>query len=221
MVIMKDLAFTPNVTPNPAPTAGGKTSPKHSPPLDVRSTVSDPVPINTPIEPTEVFKNTVNDIIEAIPYLADSMFYRTKALLLLMVELHQELKVAASNYQAVVPNPRKYPLHAVTALIKPSRGTFRTTYTLPTPLIHLDTKKCATMADANHIDSINELLLSTGYITVTNIFASKSTGTISTIPTTYPSHIISPLSSPSTPPSGFPPESPLDFPFETPLGAHT
>ena len=119
-----------NLTPGPAHTTGGITLPKFSPPLDFRSTVSDPydlgpttniphpstftnnnytpVPINTQIEPTEVFKNSFNKVIEAIQYLTTSISYRPEIVLFQLVELHQEIKFAASTYQASVPLPRKY-----------------------------------------------------------------------------------------------------------------
>ena len=75
-------------------------SPKRSPPLDVRPTVSyppdidttttdltyaapqNPVPTNTQIEPTEAFSNSVKDIIEAITFLAAFMFYEPETVLL-------------------------------------------------------------------------------------------------------------------------------------------
>ena len=41
-----------------------------------------PVPINTPTKPTESFKNAVNNIIEAIPYLTTSMSYNHEMVLL-------------------------------------------------------------------------------------------------------------------------------------------
>ena len=75
--------------PTPDSTSGRKPAPKCSPPLDVRSTVSDPsgldpttnlpypstvnrntptpVPINRPIESTEEFNNVFNNNIDAIP----------------------------------------------------------------------------------------------------------------------------------------------------------
>ena len=99
MTSKKEPVFTPHVSPVPVPTLVGMDLHKHSPPSDVRSTVSDPssiyptttallyaIPINTltpvhtntPMEPTEAFKNDVNHIIEAITYLADYMSYELK-----------------------------------------------------------------------------------------------------------------------------------------------
>ena len=51
----------------------------------------------TPIGLTEEFKNFINGIIGAIPYLTASMTYKTETMLLQLSELQQELKVAAST----------------------------------------------------------------------------------------------------------------------------
>ena len=94
---------------DPAPTAGGTTLRKRFPPSDIRSTFSDPsgldprtiyphpynvprntpilVPINTQIEPTEAFKKSVKDTIEAIPYFTSSMSYYPKTVLLQLEQL--------------------------------------------------------------------------------------------------------------------------------------
>ena len=102
---------------------------KWSTPSGVRSTVSDPsyldptttidhlstvpnknptpLPIYTLIEPTGAFKNAVNDIIEAIPYLTTSMSYEPEMTILQLEEPCQELKVAASTYQISMPHPIK------------------------------------------------------------------------------------------------------------------
>ena len=91
-----------NLTPGPAHTTGGITLPKFSPPLDFRSTVSEPfildqnttlarhstlhsntpIPINTLIEITEVFKNSVNNIIVEIPCLTAYMSYKYGSVIL-------------------------------------------------------------------------------------------------------------------------------------------
>ena len=99
MNLNKKTVFTPYTYPSPAPSVDGADTTKISSPSDIRSTVSDPssiyptttallyaIPINTltpvhtntPMEPTEVFKNDVNHIIEAITYLADYMSYELK-----------------------------------------------------------------------------------------------------------------------------------------------
>ena len=98
MTFKKNPEFTPHVSPAPAPTVSGRNLNKRSPPLNVRSTVSDPsvpdptttlphrsnlsrntpipVAINTPIEPNEAFKNA------AIPYLTAYMCNKTETVLL-------------------------------------------------------------------------------------------------------------------------------------------
>ena len=82
MTFNKDPSLTPHAAPPPAPTTGGTTSPKLSPPSDVCSTAPYHVYVNTPIEPTEAFKNTVKDIIEAISYITASMSYEPETVLL-------------------------------------------------------------------------------------------------------------------------------------------
>ena len=74
-------------------------------PSSIPSNTPTLVPTNTSIDPTMALKNTVNDIIEAIPYLTASMSYEPETVLLRLAELWKELKLAASAYQAVVPHP--------------------------------------------------------------------------------------------------------------------
>ena len=129
-----------------------------------------------------------------------------------------------------MPHPRKFLLCPINALINllPGHLQYHPSF-LPTPLNHPDPDKCATPTAATHRYSTNEILLYTAYSTVPIIFppeynpspSPKYTDRTSTSPTTYPPHIIIPLSAPSTPPSEFSPRLPLDFPFDTPPGAHT
>ena len=63
MAFKNDPSFTPHTAPAPAPTVGGTKNPKHSPYSDLSSTVSYPVPDNTPIEPTYAFKNSIYNVI--------------------------------------------------------------------------------------------------------------------------------------------------------------
>ena len=107
MTFNKDPSLTPHAAPPPAPTTGGTTSPKLSPPSDVCSTAPYHVYVNTPIEPTEAFKNTVKDIIEAISYITASMSYEPETVLLQLAELWQELKFASSAYKFSMPYPNK------------------------------------------------------------------------------------------------------------------
>ena len=86
-------------------------------------------------------------------------------MLLQLVKLRQQLKVAVSNYQAAVPHLRKYLLHNITALKKIlSRHLQDHPFLTTTPLIHLDPDKRATTTA-----STNELLLSTDSSTVPSI----------------------------------------------------
>ena len=94
-------------------------------------------------------------------------------------------------------------------------------YFIPTPLINIVPDKLATTSADTNRESINELLISSDSIKLTNIFPLKSIDTTSTSPTTYPSYIISPLFAPSTPPSGFYPILPPYLTFETPSVVHT
>ena len=49
------------------------------------------MPTNTPIEPTNVHKNSVNDIIDAIPYLTSSISYKPEIVILKLEELYQKI----------------------------------------------------------------------------------------------------------------------------------
>ena len=97
MTFKKNTTFNPEEPPVPAPNSGGEAPTKCSLSSDVRSTVLDPyspdpmttlalpyaVPRNTPthvytntsVDPTEEFKNSINDIIEAITFLTDPISY--------------------------------------------------------------------------------------------------------------------------------------------------
>ena len=102
---------------------------KHSPPLDVRSnllnplvpdltTIIDisstvpsntvpPVATNTSVDPTEAFKLIFNDIIEAIPLLIETISYEPETLPLQLEKFNHKLNYAATNYKDAVPHPSK------------------------------------------------------------------------------------------------------------------
>ena len=67
-------------------------------PYTVSTNTTTPVPNNTPIEPVEAFKNSVNEIIEDILYISAYISYELKTVLLQLAELRKELKVATSTY---------------------------------------------------------------------------------------------------------------------------
>ena len=182
MALNKDPVFAPHAAPSSAHTSDRTNLPKRSPRLYIRYTVSDPssldpnttltcpfdvpsntpnpVPNNTPIEPTEEFKNPAKNIIEVIPYLTSSMSNEPEMVLLQLAELRQELKVAGSIYQFAIPHPRKYLLRVVIVLIKLlTRHLQYHLSFLPTPLNHLDPDKRDTTASAAHRDFTSELLL--------------------------------------------------------------
>ena len=187
---------------------------------------STPVPTNTPIDPTKVFKNTVNKIVKDVPYLTASMYYQPEMVPLELAELHQEPKVTDSTYQTAVPHPRKYLLCAITApLMFFIRNLQKHLYFLITPLNHIDPEERATNGVATHRDSTNAVLLYTALKIAprilppepNTILSSKSTDTDSTGPTAY-SHILSPLSAPSITTSKPTTELTVDLSFETPPG---
>ena len=116
---------TPDAALATAPTAGEVDSTKRSLPLDVRSNLSDPsskdlkttlvdVTINNPIydatntsvEPTEVFKITVSNIYEAVPFIIALIYYETETVILQLEDLNQELINYAATYKADAPNPK-------------------------------------------------------------------------------------------------------------------
>ena len=90
----------PDVNVVPAPTVGEADLTKRSPPLDFRSTVSNPLdqdpttiivafptktPIpdatNTPVDPNEYFKTIVSDITEALQFIISPISYGPAVLL--------------------------------------------------------------------------------------------------------------------------------------------
>ena len=124
-------------TLDPAPDTGGVDPTYFSPPLDVRSTVSNhldshptniialtsafsrnnPIPEanNNPVDPTEVFKTIVYDIIEAIPFLISSIPYEPKTVLLQLEDIKQEPNNSDTKYKSVVPHSNKERLLAIYA----------------------------------------------------------------------------------------------------------
>ena len=126
----------PDVNVVPAPTVGEADLTKRSPPLDFRSTVSNPLdqypttiivafptktPIpdatNTPVDPNESFKTIVSDITEALPFLISPISYKPVTVLLHMEYFKQEIIGAAANYKASVTHPNKYLLLMIIVLI--------------------------------------------------------------------------------------------------------
>ena len=110
----------------PAPTLGKETSTKCSPPLDVRSTVSNPssqdpttilvavcstntIPdaTNTLVEPYEVFKTIISDITEFLTFLISPIYYETESVLLQMEYTKKELIDVADNYKASMYHLKK------------------------------------------------------------------------------------------------------------------
>ena len=104
MTSNKEPSFKPHAARIPATTPGGTAPPKRSPPLDVWYTLSHasvldptttidlpyyvprntttPVPTNTTIDRNKAFKNTANNIIEAITYLTAYMSNEPETVLL-------------------------------------------------------------------------------------------------------------------------------------------
>ena len=136
----KKTIYTPNATLVPVPTAGKEDLTKWSPPLDVKSTVSNPSdqdpkiilvsvprntpipdPTNTPVEPTEVFKTIVYNITEALLFLIAPISYEPETVLLHLEDLKQELSDATATYKSAAPHPKKL-LLAINVPIKIPTG---------------------------------------------------------------------------------------------------
>ena len=118
---------TPDTELIPAPTAGEADMNNISPPLDVRSTVSNPlapepttilaitydVTINSPIpsatntsvNPTESFKTIVSDITESLTFRISPITYQSKIFILHLEDINQEFINSAANFKSAVPHP--------------------------------------------------------------------------------------------------------------------
>ena len=147
MTSNKNTMSMPETAPVPAPTTGGEALTKRSPPLDIRSTVLNPSSTDTTttlalfyyeprknptpdatnnlVDPTESFKTSVNDIIEAIIFLIATMPYETETMLIHTEELRQEINNAAAKYQVSMPHLKThllcvifYPLNILTGHLK-------------------------------------------------------------------------------------------------------
>ena len=121
----------------PVPTVLDASPTKRYPPLDVRSTVSKPlsqkpttllvaVPsktsnpddTNTPVDPTEAFKNIFSDITESLPFLISTISYEPRTMFLQLEDVKQGLIIAAATYKAAVPHQKKALLLDINVPIK-------------------------------------------------------------------------------------------------------
>ena len=65
--------------------------------VDVPSNTPIPDATNTPVDPTEAFKNTVSDVTEALPFIISPIPYEPETVLLHLEDLKQELIDAAAT----------------------------------------------------------------------------------------------------------------------------